>query len=148
MGSELSLKDFASCVSCDRMVMFLRPKSNDNKNKKKSQQNAQGFHATVCYTCERDGAAAPQHDLKGWGSNSSPTFRLSSSLVKGSVKFVAASKLVEGDIKCEETDGKVNLRPRHAILHHYKEGCRVVTVNLENIDATAVECPYLETGFF
>lgn len=147
MDSHSFLKDFASCFSCERLVMVTRPTAVARQKKKSTTEPI--FDITVCYTCEQAGVAVPPATGNQWGAEALPVICLSSSVVKSSVKLVAASEMVEGAITIRETDGRVTARHRDDILHSYHAGCKVATVNVyEHVGPTAVECAYLETGFF
>jgi hypothetical protein len=147
MDSATFVKDFASCISCERIVMITKPKLT-NPNKKKPL-NEPTFHVTVCYSCEADGAAVPQETGNKWTTNVPPSFYLSLSVLKTSVKFKAVNKMVESSLQFREQQGRVKVRHRNDILHGYETGCKIVSVNVyEHVDATAIECAHLDTGFF
>ena len=147
MTSQPFVRDFLSCVSCERLLMVAKPKVSRNDKKNKASSNPT-FHLTVCYTCEREGAMVPpKHDPIEFDSN--VTFYLNSSLVRSSINFIAAGKLVDDSLEIQERGRRVKVWHRDVILHSYEAGSRVVTVNIyEHVNSTAVECPYLEAGFF
>ncbi|KIW35877.1 hypothetical protein, variant [Exophiala oligosperma] len=146
MDSEPPVKDFASCVSCDSIIMISRPRRG-YRGKKRLVDPV--FQITVCYTCELKGAAVPPRQANEFLAEQPPSYCLSTSLVRNSANFIAAGKMQEVEMSLRENGGRVTLTHRSDILHSYDAGCRLTTIHVnKDLETTTDESPSLETGFF
>ncbi|KIW36440.1 hypothetical protein, variant [Exophiala oligosperma] len=146
MDSEPPVKDFASCVSCDSIIMIARPRRSDRGKKRLVNPI---YQITVCYTCERNGAAVPPRKSNEFFSEQPPFYCLSTSLVRNSANFIATGKMQEVGISLREEGGRVIMTHRSDILHSYDPGCRMTTIHVnKDLETTTNESSSLETGFF